>query len=615
MPCRACPEFASKHWRRPSTTCCRAWTSRCSSASPRRVHRAPVAVEDIGQFAVIFGADIPLARTSLRGETLYGYLAPAVRGFFRNGGRRCWILRVARKEKAKSNQFPIPGLSVVAPNGTRSQARACARSEGSWSDSMLVRTALSSISLELLRASAAARTFDFRLATRGQIAPGDLLGFSQHGAGLTMFAAVTSLDQLPMSPPDSSGMLVRVTTGPVFGNDPGPAPLAAARLEFELIVESPQAGVQRLAALGFSPGHPRYWADLPTDDELFSNPQPVGLAVDAGTPRFALAGLLRGSLFIPDAMPSFTSEPATAVFDPQTALERDGLDSFDSSIFLDDRLRHVGVNDLLNEADYLRYPRDPRMAPVKLRGIHGALAIEEATLIAAPDAVHRGWRRNFSPPPADPPPSHPFNAAPGRDSFLDCARVVLEAPRLHATMPDRSGSFHLDWTASPPEDGFFILEEAALPDFSGAATLYRGSRTESPVYGHSRGVFYYRVRREVDSASSDWSNGVAIRIDDGPEWIANPSAGFDDRDLLDVQGALLRMCNARGDLFGILRRPSTSASRTFSLTLPNSSRIPSGRVKPSRSAMARCITPGSPDGKRVRSAIFAPFLPKARRLG
>lgn len=56
----------------------------------------PVAVEDTQQFAATFGDDVAMAWDAERGETAYGYLAPAVRTFFRNGGRRCWVVRVPR---------------------------------------------------------------------------------------------------------------------------------------------------------------------------------------------------------------------------------------------------------------------------------------------------------------------------------------------------------------------------------------------------------------------------------------------------------------------------------------------------------------------------------------
>src|SRR5919199_4401105 len=56
----------------------------------------PVAVESVAQFESVFGKDAPLAWDSARGEQAFAHLAPCVRSFFANGGRRCWSVRVAR---------------------------------------------------------------------------------------------------------------------------------------------------------------------------------------------------------------------------------------------------------------------------------------------------------------------------------------------------------------------------------------------------------------------------------------------------------------------------------------------------------------------------------------
>src|SRR5882762_2697449 len=116
----------------------------------------PVAIESETQFQAIFGKDAPLAWDVERGEQVYAYLGPAVRSFFRNGGQRCWVTRVARRTArsqtdlnyARCNYFPIPGLARVEFDGDRKNvsrltpAFARARSEGSWSDSLQVGSAL-----------------------------------------------------------------------------------------------------------------------------------------------------------------------------------------------------------------------------------------------------------------------------------------------------------------------------------------------------------------------------------------------------------------------------------------------------------------------------------------
>src|SRR5712692_8315993 len=55
----------------------------------------PVALEDISQYREVFGGDLPLARTRVGGQLVYAALPEAVRAFFDNGGRRCYVVRVA----------------------------------------------------------------------------------------------------------------------------------------------------------------------------------------------------------------------------------------------------------------------------------------------------------------------------------------------------------------------------------------------------------------------------------------------------------------------------------------------------------------------------------------
>src|SRR5215213_8410191 len=77
----------------------------------------PVAIESAEQFKAIFGGDLALVWDTKKSAAVYANLAPTVRAFFRNGGRRCWILRVARLEKSVENRlnhaaynfFPLEG--------------------------------------------------------------------------------------------------------------------------------------------------------------------------------------------------------------------------------------------------------------------------------------------------------------------------------------------------------------------------------------------------------------------------------------------------------------------------------------------------------------------------
>jgi hypothetical protein len=116
-----------------------------ASAGPLHI---PVAVESVARFLEIFGDDLPLAWDTQREQLIYAYLAPAVRDFFRNGGVRCWIIRVGGDASAAENArrpeidfFPIPGL-LKFQDGKLRPAFARARSPGAWFDAFEVSTAL-----------------------------------------------------------------------------------------------------------------------------------------------------------------------------------------------------------------------------------------------------------------------------------------------------------------------------------------------------------------------------------------------------------------------------------------------------------------------------------------
>src|SRR5689334_18560165 len=84
----------------------------------------PVPVEDVARFEEIFGRALPLAWDRAAGTALEAQLAPAVRAFFRDGGRRCWVVRVAGgapgAPAAASDHFIIPGLVHADAGGSLS---------------------------------------------------------------------------------------------------------------------------------------------------------------------------------------------------------------------------------------------------------------------------------------------------------------------------------------------------------------------------------------------------------------------------------------------------------------------------------------------------------------
>lgn len=739
----------------------------------------PVAVEDEVEFEALFGRDAPLGFDAHAGVPMRAHLAPAVRAFFRNGGRRCWIVRVAGAG-AESGDFEVPGLARLGPAGLE-PAHLRARSEGSWADGLRVATTLQSATLALVEGDGA--RFTFAVSRPGDVAPGDLIRLTSD-EDILIFA-VESVLPAPLASPLSGDRRARVTATALPGSvvrllrEPpipeaagkavyrddsgtrrtadasvagpsltdrlaldvhGPAPAEgsllsvdlpggrvwmavdevrtssdpdavlalgalarpadatpaaygparfAERLTFELLVRRGATESWRLADLGFAPGHRRHPGDLPTDLDLLRNRdgEPFEPAPDlwsaAAAPRFPLAGHgAEPALLLPLGRPFVPSGFAGPRAPDRSGFERDGLEPFDERVFLDDALGEDGTRTLLASADALRYHGD---APRALRGIHALLGVDEATIVAVPDAVQPRWEPaevqrvtapdaippRFRPewwrflpctpaPPEDPAAvaisehylcaserltpapelsagepergglelswtpvgvagattyvleesaapdwsdatvayrgaashrrlparagtryhrvraeagaqatdwSNPVTvkvdplralavAAPVGGHFLACDTLLLKPPRLSAVEPTSAGSFVVRWSPSTEPGAEYVLEEALRPDWSDARELYRGPKWSVSLHGRSAAVYYYRVRAVLGDASSDWSVGIAVRVDGARRWEREPVDAYRPDTLLTVQRALMRMCAARGDLFAVLGLPA-----------------------------------------------------------
>ncbi len=102
----------------------------------------PVLIEDLSQYQRIFGGDLPLALDE--GRPVYAHLLSAVDAFFENGGRRCYVVRVAGNNR-RANRFQIPGLLFAAGDNTANDwqpVTAPAAWPGRWSDFVTTGAAL-----------------------------------------------------------------------------------------------------------------------------------------------------------------------------------------------------------------------------------------------------------------------------------------------------------------------------------------------------------------------------------------------------------------------------------------------------------------------------------------
>src|SRR6266545_2842347 len=453
----------------------------------------PVPVEDVARFQAIFGPAPRLAWDPSAREWQTACLAGAVGDFFVQGGRRCWVVRVAGAHAA-TNRFPVAGLLQALPVGY-APVLARASSPGSWSDGLLVGASVQAQPLRVeikgplqprhltllvgslpgdevrpgdtihldfgsqgeLRAYLTASEVDWTQPEGGarrkqrivgaahwfeRPAPGAYSGTvgraGSDGPQMTGTLRLeggaawieTSVEELQVEPGDwlvfaqasytptfwllaqqiESG-LVRLRAAWREAGDLG-AVLAlqrAARVTMSLQARDDAQVNGRLDDLALSEPHPRYCGYIPDDAAIHRRPdglpeppaRPPGAALQAEVERtrFPLAGPEDSAgVFIPlglDVRPIWRGPQPQ----PGAALERDGLvppggemdehtwSDFVAELFLDPRLRLAAQSSLLAEAFDLRY-----MQHQELRGLHSMLPLEEASLLALPDAAHVGWR-------------------------------------------------------------------------------------------------------------------------------------------------------------------------------------------------------------------------------
>jgi hypothetical protein len=155
----------------------------------------PVVVEDVAGFREVFGPDVPLARDHTSGGWRHAHLGPSVEEFLRNGGRRCWVVRVADTGAAAA-RFPAAGvLDVTGPAEAWRTAQLVARAVGDWADGLKVATALRSTRLPPVEVVADAPRV--RLDARVAVRVGDLLRVTVDGGRRTLLLAVADAARAP----------------------------------------------------------------------------------------------------------------------------------------------------------------------------------------------------------------------------------------------------------------------------------------------------------------------------------------------------------------------------------------------------------------------------------
>jgi hypothetical protein len=547
----------------------------------------PVPIEDPRQFAMVFGADLALPAPAGASAPPTAHLGATVRAFFDNGGRRCWIVRVARE--ASVNTFTIPGLFLSTGSPQLDPATMTARSEGSWSDGLLVRTNLVATPLALGGVNPPASpdpdfTVDIDGISARDLVEGDLVRVTWADVEPSLYLFIRRIAAAPAS----VGTNARRLAGPTLWlagdqrRDPPPASLlvgnvAAERLTFDLtVLDRDGSSLWTLPRLGFAPEHPRYVGALPADKTLFEAaaeaedaPRPHGEWADlwreASLPRFPLAGT-DGAIYLPATMKAVLSAGVGPDIPPGTALERNGLGTFGTPLFLDPAIADIGVRDIINTADTIRYSGSTARP---LTGIHAVLAVDEVTMVAVPDGVHYHWEKIGEGGPSSPlassplahpewwrwldcrvPPPDPL--PPAGSGFIDCASSEPIAPPVLTAGPVVDATYELTWTSHAGAS--VEIEEASDPAWRDATVIPHTTGNSLTFYHRPAGDHLYRARFVVGARTSDWSAGIVVRVRSETESCVAREPD-DDRVLLAVQRALVRMCAAKADRVALLSLP------------------------------------------------------------
>jgi hypothetical protein len=322
----------------------------------------PVPVESWKQFVAYFGD-----------MTGAGYLAYAVRAFFENRGRRCWVVRVSSDAAASSSVE----LKTPAPD-PRPIWRISASSPGIWGDAL-------SVSLRLThRAQTLA---DAGLSAPEYVVVNSVSGF-ERGTQVRVRVGASSFVQRVVSAVDpvarrlywiNPQRALRLPNEAPLTGYPVSAPLLIESMEYTLLVREGARVVALYEALSPSPSHARYAPRMLSGIPLWEPSSPEWRLPDTPAP--------------------------VRVEELRDESERAALTLFQAPG--DDWLPLQGGWDglaALTVRDFIGEEIDPMLDPAaaarRRRGLACVCDVDEPTLLAIPDIhIQPEWPPEHSPAP------------------------------------------------------------------------------------------------------------------------------------------------------------------------------------------------------------------------
>ena len=324
-----------------------------------------VPVQSWKQFQAYFG-----------GFTGSGFLAYAVRSFFENGGKRCWVVRIASNDPAGGAL--AAAVALASTTAGRSVWNISASSPGTWGNALTIsmRETHQAQTTGWLEKNHPERII---VASTTGFARATLVRLSQPGktSVLRVVAAIDTTQGFASLIPDAAKYLIWVPERPELRLPYDTTPLdfdpdksiQVESLEYTVIVE--QAGIPLALYLGLSL--------IPESNNY--GPAVLGpLEIPADLTSRQVLPPLPAPIVIEELRQEFTAD-STAAFRPLEQIVLPADNSFLTGG--QDGLR------LLTAYDFVGEPVDPLDSDLvkksKTRGVRALEAIDEVSILAVPD--------------------------------------------------------------------------------------------------------------------------------------------------------------------------------------------------------------------------------------